>query len=99
MSNGDSPETPLSRAIKKREELQALIKASMQELEKIDLFLKMYRDLLTPEETVTKGELAKSPSTGAHAGRFTLGQAQPIFEQFVRAVLRDVQRPLDSSEV
>jgi DNA-binding CsgD family transcriptional regulator len=72
----------------------------MQEIERIELFLRMYREWLAPEDKDMKGVAVKNPPPPApNPGRGNYGQAQPIFEQFVRAVLRDVGRPLESGEV
>src|SRR5665213_1138304 len=90
-------ETPISRAIKRRKELQDLIKDSMKELEKVDEFLRMFRAFSANDAEEIEGNVTKEPLY--ILGRAGMGQAQPVFEQYLRATLLDAQRPLTSLEV
>src|SRR5476651_1199636 len=96
MTDKDQSETPVSRAIKRRKELQDAIKASMKELEKIDEFLRMWRHLSADADAVIKGVEASTATLLGHAGH---GQTQPMFEQYVREILREVGRPMRSDEI
>jgi hypothetical protein len=89
-------DTPVSRAIQRRKELQDVIKASMKDIEKIDEFLRMWRHLSADADAVIKGVDDPSTTLLGHAGR---GQTQPMFEQYVREILREVGRPMQSSEI
>lgn len=93
----DKQDTPVSRAIRRRKELQDAIRESMKELEKIDEFLRMWRHLSADAEQEIKG----TEVSGGHLilGRAGHGQTQPTFEHMVRAMLQDVGRPMQSSEI
>jgi hypothetical protein len=97
MTDKDQSETPVSRAIKRRKELQDGIKASMKELEKLDEFLRMWRHLSADADEAIKGVETSEPHL--MLGRAGHGQTQAMFEQYVRALLRDVGRPMQSGEI
>lgn len=93
----DPQDTLISRAIKRRKELQDAAKAIMKELEKIEEFLRMYRSLSSPDEEGMQGEETQSPQyILGGAGK---GQTQAVFEQLVRTVLLDARRPMRSPEI
>jgi hypothetical protein len=95
MPNDD--DTAHQRALKRRKELQDVIARAMQDLEKVEQFLALYRQWAAPEVEEQPGaETAKPYVTLARAGH---GKSQAVFEQLVRAVLFDVQRPLRSPEI
>ncbi len=97
MTTDEPSETPVSKALKKRKELQEAIRVSMKELEKIDEFLRMWRQLTAPENEEDKGA---APETGRLIlGRAGYGQTQRAFEQMVRAILQESRRPMQSSEI
>ena len=96
MSADDNPETPISRAIKRRKELQDAVKYHMKELEKIEEFLRMYRVLSDPEE----GSQKASEDSGQYIfGGAAFGQTQKMFEQLLRATLHDARKPMQSPEI
>ena len=97
MTSPTDPETPISKALKKRKELQEAICVAMKELEKIDEFIRMWRHLTVPVDNGDKGE---DEETGRMIlGRAGYGQTQPAFEHMVRAILQAARRPMRSSEI
>ena len=86
-------ETPVSRALKRRKQLQDEIKTSIKELEKIEEFLKMYRSLSGDNDGAVVSKL-RYILGGAGTGR-----TQAFFEQLVRTVLLDAGRPMRSPEI
>jgi hypothetical protein len=96
MSSDGNSETPISRAIKRRKELQDAVKAEMKELEKIEEFLRMYRVLSDPEEGSVRGAETSGQYIFGGAG---FGQTQAMFEQLLRATLHDARKPMRSPEI
>jgi len=100
MTTGNPAETALYRAIKRREELEASIKEAMQELRKIEQFIQTYREFTLFDGSGVKGANNLVPAPAAIPSRQTAyGQAQQVFEQLVRRVLRDLGRPLKAPEI
>jgi hypothetical protein len=100
------PETPVGRAIKRRKELQEALKAStdaitranaeiqkhMQELGRIDIFLKEhYR--FSGENVPPLDE--ESPILGSSGH----GNSQSLFEALTRTILLENGEPMDTTEV
>jgi hypothetical protein len=94
----DNPQdTPLSRVLKRRKELQDAAKAIVKELEKIEEFLQMHRSYSGPEHEAKQGEERAGPQyILGGAGK---GKTQEVFEQLVRAILLDARRPMQSPEI
>jgi hypothetical protein len=105
MPTDDPAETALYRAIKRRDELVASIKEATQQLEKIEQFIRTYREFSGFQAPADKGPMVSSNPSVVRSNKDTPplktphGQAQLVFEQLVRSVLRDVGRPLRSPEV
>lgn len=106
MPANDPAESALYRAIRRREELESLIKEAMQELDKIEQFVRTYREFADFQAPVIKGPssisapAAPSPDAkGIPPRKNPWGQAQPVFERLVRTVLRDIGRPMRSPEI
>jgi DNA-binding CsgD family transcriptional regulator len=95
MADGQTPETPIARALKKRRKLQAEIQRAMQELEDIEKFISLHRRFSTDDES-NKGESDLQPTILSRAGH---GQTQTVFEQLVTDILRQTGRPMQSSEI
>ncbi len=91
-------DTPVSRAVKRRKELQDIIKNSMKELEKLEDFLRMYRQFST-DGTVDNSGVDSAGRQHYILGRVGVGQTQPMFEQLTRAALLEAGRPMRSPEI
>lgn len=87
-------ETPINRAIRKRTELQGVIRDAMHELGEINKFIHMYSQYASPEELGLKVDAGEGP-----LGRAGSGMAQPVFEELVSMILREIGRPMQSGEV
>src|SRR5262245_45760695 len=83
--------SPLDNALKRRKELQEAIKSSLKELERLEEWIRTYHQLATGDFSQEAPDAPKI-SYGGH------GQTQEIFEQFAKAILRDVGRPMQSGE-
>ena len=95
MRNETTKNSAITNALQRRKVLQEAIQKNMQDLEQVELFLKLHRQFTTSgEEGSADGEGPKS--LGTTTG---WGHAQDTFENLLRIVLRDVQRPLQSGEV
>lgn len=91
-------DTPVSRAVKRRKELQDIIKNSMKELEKLEEFLRMYRQFSTGD-TVDNSGVDSAGRQHYILGRVGVGQTQPMFDQLARAALLEAGRPMRSPEI
>jgi hypothetical protein len=98
MAADSPPETPISRALKRRKELQDIINASMSELEKLEEFLRMYRQLSASDEEGDKGDSERGNSKRI-LGRAGYGKTQSVFELMARAIILEAGRPLSSSDI
>lgn len=96
MAGEDFQDTALAKALQRRKELQETIRNAVQEIEKIEEWLKMYRSFSTDNVEINRGELAHSPFKLRGAA---YGTTQSVFETLVLAVLRDVGRPMRSPEI
>jgi hypothetical protein len=96
MSSDDAADTPVGRALKRRKELEGVIKASMKELEKIDDFLKLYRHWSAPPEENSKGGSDEPEQVSLTRKGF--GLSQSLFEHSAREILREVGHPLSSPD-
>jgi hypothetical protein len=85
----------ITNALQRRKSLQEAIRKYMQELEQIDLYLKMHRKF-SASDTEDRGSIEASGTLGSTTG---WGHGQETFENFARIVLRDLQRPLQSGEI
>ena len=91
-------DTPLSNALKRRKELQDSIKAQLKELDKLDEWIRMYRQLAASADSVRdEGQEAADPSARA-LGAVGTGATQAVFEQRARAILHEMGRPMQSAE-
>jgi len=113
MTNGGPHDLAIVNALKRQKELQETIKAAtdtikstMQELEKLKQFIDLYRSLSTGAESESKGG-SDSPAvfkTPHHAPVSTKlkghahGQTQAVFDALALDILRDVKRPMKSTE-
>lgn len=89
----------LSKALRRRKELQDDIKSSVKKLEKIEEFLRMYRQLSTIDDVDSNGEEEEYGQSTTLSGVGVHGQTQQVFEQFVCSILRDTGRPMKSGEI
>jgi hypothetical protein len=96
MASDKTSDPALTRALAKRQELQDTIRVSIKELEKVETFLRMYREWSTGS---TKGGLEQMEGSGKGLGKAGAGLAQPLFETLVCDVLRERAEPLQSQEV
>jgi Helix-turn-helix domain of resolvase len=96
MAEEDFQDTALAKALRRRKELQDTIRNAVQEIEKIEEWLKMYRSFSTEDIEINKGEIEQPTATKMVAGH---GKTQSIFEMLVLSVLRDVGRPMKSPEL
>jgi hypothetical protein len=95
--SSDENDTPMGRALKRKKELQATIKTAMQELEKIDDYLRMHQRFSA--EPGSDGQPIVANLQPLTMGRVGRGQAQPVFETMVRDVLQEHRRPMRSDEI
>ncbi len=103
MASDDFRDSPLVKALQRQKELQETIKAAtetiktaMQELEKLRQFTDMYRSLVTDEKPVEKQEsVAAKPVMLKGAAH---GETQVVFQSLALDILRDVGRPMKSTE-
>lgn len=98
MATDDTSDSPVSRAIKKRKELQDIVKAAMQDIEKLDNFLHVWRDMSAVAADEIKGAGIET-APNRLLDRAGYGQTQSMFEHYVREILREVGRPMQSSEI
>ena len=91
----DFQDAALGRALKRRKELQETIRRAVQELEKLEDWLKMYRDLSTDISDNSKGAELSAPQLRSDA----FAGAQALFENLVLSVLREAGRPMKSPEI
>ena len=92
----------MANALRERKKLQDVIRDSLQKIEKIDAFLKLYRDFSTLEAVDNiKGAdgTPEQPRPVSHLRTEAFGQAQAIFENLAIGVLREVGRPMKSGEL
>jgi hypothetical protein len=89
----DFRDSPLAQALKKRKELQEKLKETIQSIEKIEEWLKTYRELSIGDAD------SKKEDSRSDVGLAGWGQAQQVFESLVVGVLRDVGRPMRSGEL
>jgi len=105
MASDDFQDSPLAKAIRRQKELQETVKAAtetiktaMQELEKIRQFMDMYRSLATDEKPVEK-EASTAPKPVSTMLRGAAhGEMQVVFQSLALDILRDVGRPIKSTE-
>lgn len=95
VSNETTKNSAITNALQRRKVLQEAIQKNMQDLEQVELFLKLHRQFTTSGEEGS-GDVEVAKSLGTTTG---WGHAQETFENLLRMVLRDVQRPLQSGEV
>lgn len=103
MASDEFRDSPLARALQRQKELQEAIrtatesiKAAMQELEKLRQFTEMYRSLVTNEKPVEKQEsVAAKPVMLKGVAH---GETQAVFQSLALDILRDVGRPMKSTE-
>jgi Helix-turn-helix domain of resolvase len=89
----------LANALKQRKELRDVIRDALAKIEKIDNFLRMYRDLSTTGTVENSATLKQEVPQFSHSQSDAWGRAQSIFEKFAVAALRDVGRPMKSGEL
>ena len=110
MSFDNIQDTALANALRERKKLKEQIRDALQKIERIDAFLRLYRDFSTLVDIdATKGveRAAASPSRPtaevtapvSHLRTEAWGQAQAIFENLAIGVLREVGRPMKSGEI
>ncbi|HET8918695.1 MAG TPA: hypothetical protein VFN27_03355 [Xanthobacteraceae bacterium] len=95
MASDDFQDSALGKALQRRKELQETIKNAVQEIEKIEEWLKMYRSFSTGGVDIFKGADTNRVMPLSVAGR----KSQSLFEHLVLSVLRDVGRPMRSPEI
>jgi predicted DNA-binding protein YlxM (UPF0122 family) len=95
MASDDFQDAALGRALKKRKELQDTINRAVKELERLEEWLRMYRDLSTDNADSDQGEQAPVRKLRSDA----YGGAQGLFENLVLSVLREAGRPMKSPEI
>jgi hypothetical protein len=93
----DLEDSALGRALRRRKELQEIIKNAVQELKRLDEWLQMHRELSTGQGELIKGAVETKATTLRLAAG--MGKTQDVFESLVLAVLRDVGRPMRSPEL
>ena len=93
--NETTKNNAITNALQRRKSLQEAIQKNMQDLEQVELFLKLHRQFTTSSEEAS-ADIESPKSLGTTTG---WGHAQETFENLLRMVLRDVQRPLQSGEV
>ena len=98
MADDNPQNTAVSRAIKRRKELQDIIRAAMQEVDSLDKFLLTWRRLSADAEEEIKGARIET-SPNLLLGRAGYGQTQPMFEHYVLDILREAGRPMQSGEI
>lgn len=112
MSFDNTQNSAVANALKERKRLEGQIKDALREIERIDAFLRLYRDFLTLEPVDKTGaerapvgtgaqipSVAEQPKLDTHIQRQASGQAQAIFENLAISVLRDAGRPMKSGEI
>jgi predicted DNA-binding protein YlxM (UPF0122 family) len=97
MTNDDFHDSPLAKAIRRRKQLQDTIRDSVQEIGKIEEWLKMYRSFSSGESEDIKGDNLQAATVGLAGGGH--GNTQEVFETLVVSVLRDIGRPMRSPEI
>jgi hypothetical protein len=90
------------RALEKRKRLQETIRTSMEEVRRIDEWLRMRSELIAEDEVgdaalPKEHEPEKRPKTSLSAAGW--GQAQQAFEVEVKAILREHGLPMQSQEI
>lgn len=97
----------LVNALKRLKELQDAIKiatdtikASMQEIEKLKQFIDLYRSFTTDSDSgIGRGsDSAALPPASTKLKGHAHGQTQAVFEALALDILRDVSRPMKSTE-
>lgn len=96
MSSDDFQDSALGKALQRRKELRETIENALQEIEKIEEFLKMYSSLSTGNFGLNKQVQETPGGAPLRAGK---GKTQSVFEMQVRTILRDVGRPMKSPEI
>ncbi|HEY5379946.1 MAG TPA: helix-turn-helix domain-containing protein [Pseudolabrys sp.] len=95
MPPDDFQDAALGKALQKRKELQETIKRAVQELERLEEWLRMYSDLSTGPSNSSIG--AEKQGTELRTAAF--GNAQALFENLTVAVLREVGHPMKSPQI
>jgi transposase len=96
MTTDEFQDSALGKALQRRKELRETIENDLQEIEKIEEFLKMYSSFSTGDFSLNK-QAQETP--GGAPLRTGKGTTQSIFEMQVLAILRDVGRPMKSPEI
>jgi transposase len=96
MSSDDFQDSALGKALQRRKELRETIENAIQEIEKIEAFLKMYSSFSTGDFGINK-QVQETP--GGAPLRVAKGKTQSVFEMQVRTILRDTGRPMKSPEI
>lgn len=97
MAANETSDPALARALKRRKELQESIRASLQEVDKIENWLRTYREFAGDFKLDSESEQKTAPITSF--GRASWGSAQQMFEHFVREILLERGIPLQANEV
>jgi len=106
MAAEDYEDTPLSNVLKRQKELQDKIKAAtntikeaMQELEKIKIFLDVLRSASARSGVaVSVGSDSPPAPVSTRLKGHAHGQTQEVFQALALDILRDVGRPMKSTE-
>lgn len=97
MAVNEASDPALARALKRRKELQDTIRASLQEVDKIENWLRTYREFAGDFKLDSESEQKTMPLTSF--GRAAWGSAQQMFEHFVREILMERGVPMQANEV
>jgi hypothetical protein len=105
MAPDDFQDSPWAKALQRQKELQEIVKAAtetiktaMQELEKLRQFTEMYRSLATDEKPVEKEASAGPKPVSSMLRGAAHGEMQTVFQSLALDILRDVGRPMKSTE-
>ena len=96
MATDAASDPALARALTKRKELQELIRTSLQEVEKIENWLRTYREFAGDFKLTNESEQLQPITAFGRAG---WGSSQQMFENFVREILLDRGIPLQANEI
>lgn len=107
MASDDAQNTALANALKRQKELQDTIRAAtdtikvaMQELERTRQFIDMFRSFTAPSDSgvnIGSAVPAAAPASTKLKGH-AHGQVQAVFQALALDILRDVGRPMKSTE-
>ena len=86
-------ESAIERALRRRKGLQDTVRDAMQQLAEVTKFIKTYSNYAAADDPMfTEGD------TGS-MGRAGTGMSQQVFEELLTIVIRDLRRPVHTSEI